>query len=297
MTKKVSRLDLSLITGIEDDIFEIDTLYLGGLAAEQYATKTWVEGLLIGKVDYLGLVTAKAELPTGEHVTAGDFCRVGADFAFGAETAHAGDLLIAISNNPIQGPEGWNLIHNEYDWTHTHNYTVEGTTQDVNGVAVAAITDITGSISVPTVTKDSVAPQGHSHKIVTAGTISAPTINHEIQNTSNNSEQVEVVTAAVMPSFTLDKENQKLIIKFGSVTTGQAANSIHTHEYDKVTGAEAPIFTGVEVTSGENDGLEVSAVTDISASTLTLTSTTADVISYQHTHSVSIEGTTSQPNN
>ena len=45
MTKKVSRLDLSLITGIEDDIFEIDTLYLGGLASQQYATKEWVENL------------------------------------------------------------------------------------------------------------------------------------------------------------------------------------------------------------------------------------------------------------
>lgn len=43
--KKVSRLDLSLITGNENDIFEIDAISLGGVEAEQYATKEWVENL------------------------------------------------------------------------------------------------------------------------------------------------------------------------------------------------------------------------------------------------------------
>jgi hypothetical protein len=91
------------------------------------AVKQWVEGKLVGKVDFFGTVSALTSLPTGTSVGAGDFCRVGTAFDFGSEKAHAGDMLVALKDNPSKNTTDWDLIHNEYDWTHTHNYTPSGT--------------------------------------------------------------------------------------------------------------------------------------------------------------------------
>jgi hypothetical protein len=66
---------------------------------------------LVGKVDYLGAVTALADLSTT--CGKGDFYRVATAFTFGSETAHVGDIILATKDNP--GNTDWDLIHTEID--------------------------------------------------------------------------------------------------------------------------------------------------------------------------------------
>lgn len=259
------------------------------------ALKEELQSQITGGVDYLGTVSSFAGLASFSNAGAGDFCRVSAEFTFGTETAKVGDLLIAIQNNPTNSILHWDLLRTEYDWTHTHNYTVSGNTGNNSGTAVAAITSISSTASAPGVNTANAAPQGHTHKVTAAGTVTAPTLNHTSTNTGTNSDSVGVVTSAVMPTFTVDKTNQKLIIKFGSVSTGSAAKHTHTHTYDKATSTNAPTFTGTEVTSKSNSGTQVAAVTSVSAPTISHTTDTKNAAPHTHTHSVSIGGTTTQP--
>ena len=91
------------------------------------ALETKLKSLIAGGVDYLGGVASFAGLANFSTANAGDFCRVTTEFTFDTETAHVGDMLIAIQNNPTNDISHWDLIHNEYDWIHTHNYTPKGT--------------------------------------------------------------------------------------------------------------------------------------------------------------------------
>ena len=63
-------------------------------------TKTYVDKIATGHVKYLGTVDAL----TGLSTTAGqgDFYRVSTAFTFGSETAHVGDIILAIKDNPSQ---------------------------------------------------------------------------------------------------------------------------------------------------------------------------------------------------
>lgn len=81
-------------------------------------TKAYVDKVAAGHVKYLGTVTAL----TGLSTTAGqgDFYRVSTQFAFGTETAHVGDIILATKDNPTQNITDWDLIHAEVDsntWT------------------------------------------------------------------------------------------------------------------------------------------------------------------------------------
>lgn len=81
-------------------------------------TKAYVDKVAAGHVKYLGTVTAL----TGLSTTAGqgDFYRVSTQFAFGTETAHVGDIILATKDNPAQNTTDWDLIHAEVDsntWT------------------------------------------------------------------------------------------------------------------------------------------------------------------------------------
>lgn len=76
-------------------------------------TKAYVDKIATGHVKYLGTVSAL----TGLSATAGqgDFYRVSTAFAFGSETAHVGDILLATKDNPSRSTTDWDLIHTEVD--------------------------------------------------------------------------------------------------------------------------------------------------------------------------------------
>lgn len=77
------------------------------------ATQNWVQEQLVGKTDYLGVVDTIPNFPNAE---AGDYCRVQTEFVYDTatgETAHIGDVLIAVKDNPTQSIADWDLLHNE----------------------------------------------------------------------------------------------------------------------------------------------------------------------------------------
>lgn len=145
--KQIKQLDLSTFTGAQDDVYEIDAVALGGSAADDYALKTWVEGRIAGKVDYLGVVTTVGELNNISctmNITPGDYCRFSTSstdpFYIDGEIIHSGDLLVAKQDmsptNPgVPTSAYWDVIHTEdpgeyvtlaTDQTITGNKTIEG---------------------------------------------------------------------------------------------------------------------------------------------------------------------------
>lgn len=74
---------------------------------------TDLEELITGSVQYIGTVTSANELTTT--AGKGDFYRASTQFTFGSETAHVGDILIAIKDNPSRTTSDWDLIHTEVD--------------------------------------------------------------------------------------------------------------------------------------------------------------------------------------
>ena len=254
------------------------------ITAAVNSVKQWVEGKLVGKVDFFGTVSALTSLPTGASVGAGDFCRVGTAFTFGSETAHAGDMLVALKDNPSQNTTDWDLIHNEYDWTHTHNYTPAGTvskptftgTQVTSGnnsasESVASSTH-THSVSVSgDVTVAIAAPKsGETANYTPTGTVSKPTFTGSEVTTKLTEGAISVVTGiksatSSQPAFT------------GSSVTTAVPNGEGTRASDNTKGITtvmagasaalnaAPIFTGSAVTSGKNSGTAVAVLTDVSA--------------------------------
>lgn len=81
-------------------------------------TKAYVDKVATGHVKYLGTATAITSLATT--AGQGDFYRVSTEFAFGSETAHVGDILLATKDNPTQNTTDWDLIHTEVNtntWT------------------------------------------------------------------------------------------------------------------------------------------------------------------------------------
>ena len=78
---------------------------------DNMATQEWVNERLVGKTDYLGITYT---LPNFFNAGAGDYCRVSAEFIYDeatGETAHIGDILIAVVDNPTQTNTDWDLIH------------------------------------------------------------------------------------------------------------------------------------------------------------------------------------------
>ena len=80
---------------------------------ELIASVSTLENLISNGVQYLGTVAALSGLSTS--AGQGDFYRVSTQFTFGSETAHVGDILIAIKDNPSQTTSDWDLIHTEVD--------------------------------------------------------------------------------------------------------------------------------------------------------------------------------------
>lgn len=312
MANKLSRLDLSAITGIENDIYEIDALYLGGKAASLYATQTWVEGLLVGKVDYLGVVESMDSLPTGENIGAGDFCRVKTEFDFGTEKAHVGDILIALSDNPAQSILGWDLIHNEYDWTHKHTFTPAGTvsqptfsgtvvTSGTNSANIAVAssshthsTTVSGDVEITTAAPAS----GETANYTPAGTINAPTFTGSSATSGENSGTAVAaltgVTAALAstPTFTgtvvTSSKNSanKSVIATATMPTFTVANKVLTITAGSTTTATVAAHTHTH---------DVTAKGTVSKPSITVTPTTSNVAPSGHTHSVTAKGSVAAP--
>lgn len=133
-------------------VYDIDALYLDGHSYED------IVALIDGSVQYLGLVSAV----TGLSATAskGDFYRAAVDF----DIAHAGDLIIALVDNPIQDitedisvEAGWGVVHGgEFDMDHVHNmnhdhdFTFENANVSVSGTpqgTVAISVGTTGTVN------------------------------------------------------------------------------------------------------------------------------------------------------
>ena len=266
------------------------------ITAAVNSVKQWVEGKLVGKVDFFGTVSALTSLPTGASVGAGDFCRVGTAFTFGSETAHAGDMLVALKDNPSQNTTDWDLIHNEYDWTHTHNYTPAGTvskptftgTQVTSGnnsasESVASSTH-THSVSVSgDVTVAIAAPKsGETANYTPTGTVSKPTFTGSEVTTKAAEGAISVVTGVPNGEGTRAGDNTKGITTV-MIGASAALNATPTFTGSAVTSGKnsgtavavltgvsaalnaTPTFTGSAVTSGKNSGTAVAALTGVSA--------------------------------
>lgn len=95
-------------------------------ALEEKVTQQ-IEAAIVGKTDYLGTVSSMGELSTT--CGKGDFYRVDVEFKFGTDIAHAGDILIAIKDEPEQNISDWDLIHTEV----IANYVTTDTPQKITG--------------------------------------------------------------------------------------------------------------------------------------------------------------------
>ena len=166
------------------------------------ALETELKSLIAGGVDYLGGVASFAGLANFSTANAGDFCRVTTEFTFGTETAHVGDMLIAIQDKPTNNILHWDLIHNEYDWTHTHSVVAAGTVSKPTftgtaGTATATYTPA-GLVSQPTFSGTKVTI---SSSYTPAGTISKPNITVTPKTTSVYS----ITNVGTLPSATLSE--------------------------------------------------------------------------------------------
>ena len=112
-------------TDTTDLVYVVSNLVEGGTKGHTITptyvglpTKTYVDKVVTNGVDYLGTVAKLTDLSTT--AGSGDFYRVSTAFTFGSETAHVGDILLAIKDNPTQTTSDWDLIHTEVDsntWT------------------------------------------------------------------------------------------------------------------------------------------------------------------------------------
>lgn len=88
------------------------------------AVKTYVDGQIVGAVQYLGTVSSTTELAALEPDSPGDFCRVSATFG----SYHAGDLLICKTIKSGSTAATWDVVHGEMDkntWT-ANSKTADG---------------------------------------------------------------------------------------------------------------------------------------------------------------------------
>lgn len=85
-------------------------------STNKVATKSYVDGKVVGAVQYLGTVDNTTELAALTPDSVGDFCRVST--AFGSY--HVGDLLLCKTLKTSSAAATWDVIHGEIDkntWT------------------------------------------------------------------------------------------------------------------------------------------------------------------------------------
>lgn len=113
-------IEQSKVTGLEDALKgKQATLAFEGTynaSTNKVATRSYVDGKVVGAVQYLGTVASAAELTALNPKTTGDFCRVST--AFGSY--HVGDLLLCKTLKTSSAAATWDVIHGEIDkdtWT------------------------------------------------------------------------------------------------------------------------------------------------------------------------------------
>lgn len=92
------------------------TITLPVYTKEEIYTKTEVDGMIVGAVQYLGTVANATQLAALNPDSVGDFCRVST--AFGSY--HVGDLLLCKTLKTSSAAATWDVIHGEIDkdtWT------------------------------------------------------------------------------------------------------------------------------------------------------------------------------------
>jgi hypothetical protein len=106
---------------------------------KEVATREWVEGVVAGKIDYLGIFNSSADLisPIAMSATAGDYARCGTAFEIGKVTAagmeyeqvHVGDLIVKHGTGSSNSASNWDIIHTE----DPGNYVTLDTDQTITG--------------------------------------------------------------------------------------------------------------------------------------------------------------------
>ena len=101
-------------------------------STNKVATKSYVDGKVVGAVQYLGTVDNATELAALTPDSVGDFCRVST--AFG--NYHVGDLLLCKTLKTSSAAATWDVVHGEIDkntWTKNtvsaDGYVTKGTGQ------------------------------------------------------------------------------------------------------------------------------------------------------------------------
>lgn len=101
-------------------------------STNKVATKSYVDGKVVGAVQYLGTVDNTTELAALTPDSVGDFCRVST--AFGSY--HVGDLLLCKTLKTSSAAATWDVVHGEVDkntWTKNtvsaDGYVTKGTGQ------------------------------------------------------------------------------------------------------------------------------------------------------------------------
>lgn len=101
-------------------------------STNKVATKSYVDGKVVGAVQYLGTVDNTTELAALTPDSVGDFCRVST--AFGSY--HVGDLLLCKTLKTSSAAATWDVVHGEIDkntWTKNtasaDGYVTKGTGQ------------------------------------------------------------------------------------------------------------------------------------------------------------------------
>lgn len=101
-------------------------------STNKVATKSYVDGKVVGAAQYLGTVASASELAALNPDSAGDFCRVST--AFG--DYHVGDLLLCKTLKTSSAAATWDVVHGEVDkntWTKNtasaDGYVTKGTGQ------------------------------------------------------------------------------------------------------------------------------------------------------------------------
>lgn len=281
-------------------------------------------------VQYLGLVNSLSGLSTTAGY--GDFHRVSEGFEDQASgiAVHAGDLLVAAKANPEQNLDesNWVLVHGEegnlishkhnvtvdaqtlYNEAHSHtftgaeatlNYTPSGTVSISKGTGAANYTPagtitLSGTTDVASKTAD-VASKDHTHEVAASGSYTpegtiegsfiGTTMNSEGSAQATSSEAISVAkgdhvhTASCVPQGSVSVEMNTSQANTDAIKVGEYNASNQTLSF--VAATKADFATNVKTSSFSGSSTAVNVVANENV---------VNTASYDHSHNVSVSGTT-----
>ena len=204
-------------------IYDINALYFNGMTEAELIAK--ISPIIQSdSVQYLGLIGSINGLSTT--ASKGDFYRASVAF----DIAHAGDLIIALVDNPIQDltedftvEAGWAVVHGgEFDTTHVHDIAHTHSDNDL-------------------VFEDA---------------------NIQVSGTANGNVTISVGTGPVnyTPAGTVEPSYTSTASDGAS---GSGIDLAHTHTYDKATSATISVTSGAANYTPEGT-VSVTTTTDVS---------------------------------